>query len=162
MPHLVMSPFDFGKAQAHFGSTLKSSTHGSEEHSEGGQMEVNLVVAPKSQPIKLKVVSNTKIIFGATYVFSIIKGFVLVQTLASAKAKTHSSGTTNLTFLGIIVKDKHMTLMVGTDMEAEGLILVQIKYIIILVATTPSSYVALKDVGLNVKVDVIKAMVMEK
>jgi len=127
MPHLVMSPFDFGKAQAHFGSTLKSSTHGSEEHSEGGQMEVNLVVAPKSQPIKLKVVSNTKIIFGATYVFSIIKGFVLVQTLASAKAKTHSSGTTNLTFLGIIVKDKHMTLMVGTDMEAEGLILVQIK-----------------------------------
>jgi hypothetical protein len=53
-----------------------------------------------------------------------------------------------------------MTLMVGVDMEAEGLILLQMNYIIILVATTPSSYVALKDVGLNVKVDVIKAMVM--
>lgn len=157
-----MLPFDFSKTQAHFGSTLKSNTHGSEEHSEGGQMEVDLMVAPESQPIKLKVASNTKIIFGATDVFSIIEGFVLVQTLASAKAKTHFSSATNLALLGIIIKDKHMTLMVGTDMEAEGLILVQMKYIIIIVATTPSSYVALKDVGLNVKVDVIKAMVMEK
>jgi len=55
-----------------------------------------------------------------------------------------------------------MTLMVGTSMEAEALILVQMKYIVILVATTPSFYVALKDVGFDVKVDVIKAMVMEK
>jgi hypothetical protein len=54
------------------------------------------------------VVSNTKIISGAINVFSIIEVFVLVQTLASAKVKTHSSGTTNLTFLGIIVKDKHI------------------------------------------------------
>jgi len=46
MPHLVMSPFDFDKAQAHFESTYESSTHRNEEHSEGMQMEVDLVVAP--------------------------------------------------------------------------------------------------------------------
>jgi hypothetical protein len=52
--------------------------------------------------------------------------------------------------------------MVGTGMEAEALILVQMKSIFVFFATTPSFYVALKDVGLDVKVDVIKAMVMEK
>ncbi len=68
----------------------------------------------------------------------------------------------NLTFPGIIVKDKHMTLMVGIGMEVEALILVQMKSTIVFVATTWNSYVALKDVGLDVKVDVIEAMVMDK
>jgi len=41
MPHLVMPPFDFGKVQAHFGSTSEFSTHRSKEHNEGKQMEVD-------------------------------------------------------------------------------------------------------------------------
>ncbi len=67
-----------------------------------------------------------------------------------------------MAFPGIIVKDKHMTLMVGIGMEVEALILVQMKSTIVFVATTWNSYVALKDVGLDVKVDVIEAMVMDK
>jgi hypothetical protein len=55
-----------------------------------------------------------------------------------------------------------MTLMVGIGMEVEALILVQMKSTIVFVATTWNSYVALKDVGLDVKVDVIEAMVMDK
>jgi hypothetical protein len=39
-------------------------------------------------------------------------------------------------FPGIIVKDKHMTLMVGIGMEVEALILVQMKSTIVFVATT--------------------------
>lgn len=44
MPRLIMPPFDFGKVQAQFGSTFKSSTHKNEEQSESVQMEVDLVV----------------------------------------------------------------------------------------------------------------------
>jgi hypothetical protein len=56
-----MSLFDFGKM---LGSTYESSTHKSEEHSEGRQMEVDLVVAPKMQPTELMVASGTRIIYG--------------------------------------------------------------------------------------------------
>jgi hypothetical protein len=96
------------------------------------------VVAPKSQPTELKVAFGAIIIYGATNVSSKVEGFVPIQTLAPTEAKTHSSGATNLRLPNIIIKDKHMTSMVGTGMEAEALILVQMKSTFILVATTPS------------------------
>ncbi len=40
MPHLVMSPFDFGKAQVQFGFASKTDMHRSEEQNEGEKMEV--------------------------------------------------------------------------------------------------------------------------
>jgi hypothetical protein len=40
-----MPPFDFGKMQAHSKSTSEFGMHKSEKQNEGGQMEVDLVVA---------------------------------------------------------------------------------------------------------------------
>ncbi len=61
MPHLVMSPFDFGKAQVQFGFAFESSMHRSEEHNEGEKMEVDLVVALELQPTKFEVIFGTGI-----------------------------------------------------------------------------------------------------
>jgi len=51
-----MLPFDFGRMQTHFEFAFKSNMHGREEQSEGGKMEVDSRVAPKSQPTELKVI----------------------------------------------------------------------------------------------------------
>ncbi len=61
MPHLVMSPFDFGKAQVQFGFASKPDMHRSEEQNEGEKMEVDLVVALELQPIKCEVIFGTGI-----------------------------------------------------------------------------------------------------
>jgi hypothetical protein len=44
----LMSFFDFDKTQTHFKTAFESSTHGSEEQSEDGKMEVDSVVAQES------------------------------------------------------------------------------------------------------------------
>jgi len=61
MPHLVMSPFDFGKAQVQFGFASESNMHRKEEHNEGERMEVSLVVALKLQPTEPEVIFGTGI-----------------------------------------------------------------------------------------------------
>jgi hypothetical protein len=63
MPHLMMSPFDFDKTQAHSKFASKFNMHGNEEHNESEKMEVDLVVALESQPIELKVISSDGIFF---------------------------------------------------------------------------------------------------
>ncbi len=62
MPNLVMSPFDFDKAQVQFGFASESSMHRSEEQNEGEKLEVDLVVALELQPTKLEVIFGTGII----------------------------------------------------------------------------------------------------
>ncbi len=62
-----------------------------------------------------------------------------------------------MAFFGTTVKDKQTILVVGIDMEAETLILVQLKSIVILVATTLNPSIEPKDVGIDVKVEVIEA-----
>jgi hypothetical protein len=61
MPHLVMSPFDFGRVQVQFGFTFESGMHRSEEQNEGKKMEVDSVVAFELQPTKPKVIFSTEI-----------------------------------------------------------------------------------------------------
>ncbi len=76
MLHLLMPPFDFGKAQAQFGSTFKSNTHKNEEQSENKHMEVDLVVVLDLHLTKLEVASCNGIIFSAIDMFGGEKGFI--------------------------------------------------------------------------------------
>jgi hypothetical protein len=70
-----MPPFDSGEMQVQFGFASESSTHRSEEQNEGGQMEVDSVIALKLHPTKLDVTFGTGNIFSITYLSSNAKGF---------------------------------------------------------------------------------------
>ncbi len=74
MPHLVMLPFDFGRKHIHFGSTSESNMHKSEEHSEGGKMEVDSVVASKLHLIEPEVISSTRNFLSVVNVFDKAEG----------------------------------------------------------------------------------------
>ncbi len=62
-----------------------------------------------------------------------------------------------MAFFGTIVKDEHTILVVGISIEVDNLISIQLKSIVILVAITPNPSSALKDVGIDVKVELTKA-----
>jgi hypothetical protein len=64
-----MFPFDFSKVQAHSEFVTKSDIHGCEEYNEGGQMEVDSVVALKLHPSGLEVTFGTKNIFNIANLF---------------------------------------------------------------------------------------------
>lgn len=68
----------------------------------------------------------------------------------------HSNGATDMLFFGTTVKEKHTILVVGIGMEAETLISVQLKSIIILITIALNPYVASKDVRIDVKVELTK------
>jgi hypothetical protein len=82
MLHLVMSPFNFGKAQAQSRSESKFGTHSHEEHNEGMWMEVDSMVALELHLNELKVAFNIGIIFSDINFFGGVKGFVSIQTFA--------------------------------------------------------------------------------
>jgi hypothetical protein len=69
-----MLPFDFGRKHIHFGSTSESNMHKSEEHSEGGKMEVDSIVASKLCLIKPEVISSTRIFLSVANVFDKTEG----------------------------------------------------------------------------------------
>jgi hypothetical protein len=69
----------------------------------------------------------------------------------------HSNGAIDMAFFGTIVKDEHTILVVGISIEVDNLISIQLKSIVILVAITPNPSSALKDVGIDVKVELTKA-----
>ncbi len=100
--------------------------------------------------------------FGAANVSDGAEGSIPVQTFVLIEAKAHSSGVTNLTLSNTIVKDEGTNLVVGIGMEVMTLISVQSENIVIPTATTPSPFIAMEDLGLNVRVEVIEAMVMEE
>jgi hypothetical protein len=70
----------------------------------------------------------------------------------------HSDGANDMVFFGTIVKDEHTILMVGIGMEAETLISVQLKSIVILVTIAQNPYAVSKDVRIDVRVEVTEAM----
>ncbi len=79
---LVMPPFDSSKVQAHSGFTTEFGTHGHEEQSEGGQMEVDSIVAPKLHPIGLEVTFGTKNIFDIANLSNTMVDLKLFKTLS--------------------------------------------------------------------------------
>jgi len=60
------------------------------------------------------------------------------------------------------IKDKCANLVVETIMEGVTLISIQLKTTIVLVVSTPSPSAITKDLGVDVKVEVTKVMIMEK
>jgi hypothetical protein len=62
-------------------------------------MEVDLVIAPKSQPIELEMTFGTKKISNDIDVSSRVKGFVLVEASAPIEVRAHSGGATDQTLL---------------------------------------------------------------
>jgi hypothetical protein len=72
---------------------------------------------------------------------------------------------TNQTLSSTIVKDKHKALMVGIGTKGEASISIQLESTIVPTTTILSSSTILKDVGLDVReemVDVIEVTIMEK
>jgi hypothetical protein len=124
-------------------------------------MEVDLMVELESRPIKLEVTFDIEIFFGDVDVSNKAEGYALVQASTSIEAKTHFGGTIDLMFFGTIVKDKHTNSVVGTRMEVAILILVQLEAIAIPIATTPNPFTTMKDLGVDVRVEVIEATIME-
>jgi hypothetical protein len=74
MPHLVMFCRNRNVA-----FTSEFSTHRSEEQSEGGQMEVDSMATPKSQPIELEVTFGTKTMSDVANIFGKVEGYVPIQ-----------------------------------------------------------------------------------
>jgi len=162
IPHLVMLPFDFGRMQTHFEFAFKSNTHGSEEQSEGGTMEVDSQVTPKSQPLELKVIFGNGIFFDVIDGFGEVEGVALVPTFALVKVIVFLYGIADATFFGTIVKDEHANLMVEFDMEEGTLISVQPKRIDVLVTITPSLATTMEDLGVDAKVEETKATIIKE
>jgi hypothetical protein len=128
-------------------------------------MDVDLVVTLESHPTKLEVAFNKNIISSAANISSVAKGFVPVQAPSLVEVKTFSSDMINLTLSNITIKDKLKAPMVGIGMEGEVFILIQPKSVVILATIVLSFSTTLKDVGLNVReeiVDVIKVTTMEE
>jgi hypothetical protein len=128
-------------------------------------MEVDSVVASKSHPIELEVVFGIGNIYGARDVFSKAKSIIPVQAPTLAKIKTHYDGMIDLTFSSTIVKNRLKAPMVRTGMEGEASISIQLELIVVLTTIAPRSSIALEDVGLDVReevIDVTKVMTMEE
>lgn len=62
----------------------------------------------------------------------------------------------------MIIKDECANLVVETVMEGVTLILIQLKTTIVHIATTPNPFAVTEDLGVDVKVEVTKAMIMEE
>jgi hypothetical protein len=61
------------------------------------------------------------------------------------------------------IKGEGTILVVGTNMEAETLILVKLKSnVVVPIAIIVNPFPTVKDVGLNVRVEVIEAMVIKE
>jgi hypothetical protein len=61
----------------------------------------------------------------------------------------------------MIIKDECANLVVETVMEGVTLNSIQLKTTIVHVATTPNPFVVTEDLGVDVKVKVTEAMIME-
>jgi hypothetical protein len=86
----VMSPFDFGRMQAHSIFTFEFSMHGNEEQSESGKMEVDLVVALEPQPTKPEVTSDIGIFSSDVNSFGKAKGVALIPAFVPTKITSFS------------------------------------------------------------------------
>ncbi len=65
-------------------------------------------------------------------------------------------------FSDTTIKDECANLVVETSMEGATLILVQQETIVIPIAIAPSPFITTKDLRVDVKVEVIEAMIMEE
>jgi len=161
MPHLVMSLFNFDKAQVQFGFASEPSMHRSEEHNESEKMEVDSVVTLESQPTKLEVTFDIGIISSVANVFSETKDFALVQASTLVEAITHFGGVADLTFLGMTVKDDYANSIVEINLEGVISILVQLETTVVYIATARSLVAVTKGLGVDVRIEEIEVVIME-
>lgn len=128
-------------------------------------MEVDLVVTLESHPTELEVVSNKRIIFSVANNSSVAKDVVPVQAPSLVEVEAFSSDMIDLTLFDITIKDELKAPMVGTGMEGEVFISIQPKLVVIPTTIVPNFSTTLKDVGLNVReeiVDVIEVTTIEE
>jgi hypothetical protein len=156
MPHLVMLCRNQKVA-----FTFESSMHRNEEQSESMQMEVDLVAKSASQPTELDVTFDTKIMSSVVDIFGRVEGFVPIQAFA-LKTKAHSGGVVDPMLSNTTTKDECAPPVVGSSMEGSTLISIQPKTIIVPTTNTPSSFVAIEDLRIDVRVEVTKVMVIEE
>jgi hypothetical protein len=118
--------------------------HGSEEQSEGRTMEVDSIVAPELQPIKLEVVSSTRVFSDATDGFGEIKRTTLVLAHMPTEIMVFFGETVDQAFFDTIIKDDRANLKVEFSMEEETLIPIQPESI-----ATPIATISLVEISQN-------------
>lgn len=134
----------------------------SEKQNEGEQMERDLVVAPELWPIELERTSDARLFSNAINVYGKTKGFATIQVSTLVEATTCFGGAIDLTFFSTTVKDEHANLVVETNVEGATLILVQLKTIVVPTTIVLSPSTAMEELGIDVKVEVMKATIMEE
>lgn len=157
-----MPPFDFDKEQTHFKFTFESSMHKSEKQNEGKQVERDLVVAPDfcdQRNLKGLLILE---FFSMLNVQGRTKGYALIQASTLVKATTCSGGTIDSTLSSTIVKDECANPVVETNVEGATSILVQLKTIIISTTIALSLSTVMEELGVDVKVEGLKDIAMEK
>jgi hypothetical protein len=96
----------------------------------------------------LEVTFGKRIIFSAANISSVTKGFVSIQAPTHVYVKAFSSDTIDLTLSNITITYELKVSMVGTSMESEASILIQLELAAILATIVLNSSTTLKNVGL--------------
>ncbi len=123
-------------------------------------MEGDLVVDLELWPIELKRTFDIEIFSNAINVYGRTKGSAPIQAFAIVEI-TCSGGTIDLTLSSTTVKDEHVNSVVETDVEGAILILVQLKKIVVPIIIVLSPSIAMDELGVDVKVEVTKAIGLE-
>ncbi len=125
-------------------------------------MEVDLVIALKSWPTKPKGTFNTRILSTITHGFNKIEGATPFPTSTPIEITTFFNGVIDHMLFDMIVKDKCANLVVEFDIEGGTSILVQPETIIILTTITLNLVFVMEILGVDVRVEEIKAITMEE
>jgi hypothetical protein len=128
-------------------------------------MEVDLVVALESHPTKLEVTFDIGNISSIVDIFSTKRGSKIVQNLVLARVSTPLNDSIAPMIFGATIKDDSKILTVGTNMDVGDLISIRPKTTTSPIIIAPSTSTTLKNIGLDVKIEVIdvtKVVVMEE
>jgi hypothetical protein len=143
-----MPPFDSNKVSVPFGSTTKSDI----EQSQGGQMEVNFVVAQKFHPTKLEVTYDIGNILDTIDYSDITQRSENVKNLVPTKINIPHIDSTTLMIFNATVNVDSKVLVIGTNMDTKDATLVQLETIAKLVNTLLNTSTALENINIGVEV----------
>lgn len=152
MPHLVMPLFYSSKVETPFVSTTKFNTQQNEEQNEGGQMEVNSVVALKFHLVELEVTSDIGNILNIANPSDTTRWFKNVENHVPTKVNVPHIDSIALTFFNATVNVDSKVIMVGTNMDTKDVTFVQPYIATNLVNILPNISTTPKSVGLNIGV----------
>ncbi len=116
---------DSSKVETPFGSTTKFNTQQNEEQNEGGQMEVNFVVALKFHLAELEVTFDIGNILNITNLSDTTRWFKNVENHVPTKVNVPHIDSIALMIFNATVNVDSKVIMVGTNMDTKDATFVQ-------------------------------------